>query len=64
MLNLTKLNDIEYIKIKIQAHLTARRTATETQQKALNAELNILYKAKYKLFEGTKGAYKKWLLKT
>lgn len=52
MLNLTKLKDIEYIKIKIQSHITARRTATEAQQKAINLELNALYNAKYKILKG------------
>lgn len=55
MLNLTKLNNLEYIKIKIQSHITARRTATPEQQKAINIELNMLYNAKYKLLKEIKG---------
>lgn len=52
MINLNKLNNLEYIKIKIQSHITARRTATETQQKAISIELNMLYNAKYKILKG------------
>ena len=55
MLNLNKLNDIEYIRAKEQAHIIARRTATPEQQKSINIELNILYNAKYKLLKEIKG---------
>lgn len=55
MLNLTKLNNLEYIKIKIQSHIKARRTATEAQQKAINIELTMLYNSKYKLLKEIKG---------
>lgn len=60
MLNLGKLNNIEYIKAKEQAHILTRRTATPEQQKAINIELHILYNAKYKLLKETKGEYRKW----
>ena len=56
MIALNRLNDIDYIKAKQTALIIARRTATPTEQIAINIELDILYNAKYKI----KGD-KKWL---
>lgn len=52
MINFNKLNNIEYIREKEQAHIIARRTATPKQQKSINFELDIIYMAKYKLLKG------------
>ena len=48
MIALNRLNDMDYIKAKQTALIIARRTATPTEQIAINIELNILYNAKYK----------------
>lgn len=49
MIALNRLNDIDYIKAKQSALIIARRTATPTEQIAINIELDILYNAKYKI---------------
>lgn len=51
MINLNRLNDINYIKAKQTALIIARRTATPTEQHAINLELSIIYQAKYKILE-------------
>ena len=54
MINLNRLNDMNYIKAKQTALIIARRTATPTEQHAINLELNIIYQAKYNLLKGVK----------
>ena len=51
MINLNRLNDINYIKAKQAAFIIARRTATPTEQHAINLELSIIYQAKYQILE-------------
>lgn len=51
MINLNRLNDINYIKAKQMALIIARKTATPTEQHAINLELSIIYQAKYKILE-------------
>ena len=52
MINLNRLNNINYIKIKQSALIIARRTATPAEQRAINIELDIIYNAKYKVLKG------------
>lgn len=54
MINLNRLNNINYLKQKQMSLLIARRTATEQEQKIINIELSIIYKAKYKLLKEAK----------
>ena len=51
VISFNKLNNIEYIREKQAALITARRTAPESQQRAINIELNLIYEAKYKLLK-------------
>ena len=51
MINLNRLNNIDYIKVKQAALIIARRTATPADQMAINIELNIIYNAKYKVLK-------------
>ena len=51
MINLNRLNDINYIKAKQAALIIARRTATPAEQMAINIELNMIYNAKYKVLK-------------
>ena len=55
MINLNRLNDIKYIKVKQSALIIARRTATPAEQRAINIELNIIYNAKYKVLKESRG---------
>lgn len=54
MINLNRLNDINYIKAKQAALIIAGRTATPTEQYAINLELSIIYQAKYKILKSKK----------
>ena len=51
MINLNRLNDINYIKEKQAALIVARQIATPIEQQAINIELSILEKAKNKILE-------------
>lgn len=51
MLVLNKLKNLDYIMAKQAALIIARRTATPAEQRAINIELDIIYKAKYKVFK-------------
>lgn len=55
MINLNKLNNINYLKQKQTALLIARRSATEQEQKIINIELSIIYNAKYKALQEARG---------
>lgn len=54
MLALNKLNNLDYIKAKQVALIIARRTATPAEQRSINNELDIIYKAKYKILKEQK----------
>lgn len=51
MLVLNKLNNLDYIRAKQAAAIIARRTATPIEQRAINNELDIIYKAKYNILK-------------
>lgn len=51
MINLNRLNNINYIKAKQAVLIIARRTATPTEQYAINLELSIIYQVKYRILK-------------